>query len=134
MLVFFQPKSETTDLALAVADALHERYAGKLTVVPLAVWGAAKEDISAARDRRKLSVPVFDGAQAEAAYGVESVPRFVLVDGGGGVRWTFVWVGAETGPLAKSRVERLLPPASPAAPTGTAGPSAPPLAVVPARP
>ena len=37
VLVFFKPGSDTTDLALAVADALHTKYATRATVVPLAV-------------------------------------------------------------------------------------------------
>ena len=82
VLVFFKPGSETTDLALAIADALHQKYGSRVSVVPLAVWA----DVSAGvkdRDRRKLTVPIYDGAQAETAYGVESVPRFAVIDAAG---------------------------------------------------
>ena len=117
LLVFFAPDSDTTDLTLAIADALHLKYGTRAVVVPLTVWGGAKE-----RDRRKLTVPVYDGTQAEAAYAVESVPRFVLVDGGGVVRWAFRGVGDETGYSARAELDRLLPPP---APTGTTLPPAP---------
>jgi hypothetical protein len=112
VLVFFKPGSETADLALAIANALHQKYGARAAIVPLAVWGdvaAGRKD----RDRRKLTVPVFDGAQAETAYGVESVPRFVVIDGAGVVKWTFAGVGAETGYSAREQLERLLGPAAP---------------------
>ncbi len=108
VLVFFKPGSETTDLALAIADALHAKHGTRAAIVPLAIWGDTAAGIKD-RDRRKLTVPIYDGAQAETAFGVESVPRFVVIDGGGVVRWTFAGVGAETGYSAREQLERLLP-------------------------
>jgi hypothetical protein len=124
VLVFFKPGSETTDLALAVANALNEKYGKRATVVPLVVWGEVAAGVKD-RDRRKLTVPLFDGAQAEAAYGVESVPRFAVIDGSGVVRWTFAGVGAETGYSAREQLERLLPVIAPNAPSGKPGTPAP---------
>ena len=118
MLVFFKPGSETTDLTLAIANALHEKHGKNAVIVPLAVWGDVAAGVND-RDRRKLTVPVHDGAQAETAYGVESVPRFVVIDGAGVVKWTFVGVGAETGSAAQSQLDRLLAPASPNGVVGT---------------
>jgi hypothetical protein len=118
VLVFFKPGSDTTPLALAAADALHRRYGGRAAVVPLAVWGTPGAG-EGAHDRLKLAVPVYDGTQAETAYGIESVPRFVVIDGAGRVRWTFAGVGAETGYSARREVDRLLAPTSPDAPGGT---------------
>ena len=118
VLVFFRPGSETTDLSLAIADALHTKYGTRATVVPLAVWG----DVAAGlkdRDRRKFKVPVYDGAQAATEYGVESVPRFVVIDGRGVTRWTFAGVGAETGYSTREQLDRLLIPVPPAGLTGT---------------
>lgn len=120
LLVFFRPGTETAGPALAAAEALHQKYGARATVVPLAVWadtGAGATE----RVRLKLTVPVYDGAQAGAAYGVESVPRFALLDGSGTVRWTFTGVGPETGPAARAQLERLLAPASPAGAAGTTG-------------
>ena len=77
------------------------------------------------RDRRKFTVPVYDGTQAEAAYAVESVPRFVVIDSSGVVKWTFSGVGAETGHSAREQLERLLPPTAPNAAAGTTGTPAP---------
>jgi hypothetical protein len=124
VLVFFQPGAETADLALAVADALHAKYGTRAAIVPLAVWGDATAGVRD-RDRRKLSVPIYDGTRAEAAYGVESVPRFAVLDARGTVKWTFTGVGAETGYSAREQLERLLAPTAPAAPVGTTRPPGP---------
>ncbi|MDB5309603.1 MAG: hypothetical protein JWO38_3805 [Gemmataceae bacterium] len=107
VLVFFMPGRETTDLSLAVADALQKRYGPQLTVVPLAVFGDPAAGVKD-RNRLKLSVPVYDGAAAAPAYGVETFPRFVVIDGTGTVRWAFTGVGAETGFLAREQVDALL--------------------------
>jgi hypothetical protein len=122
VLVFFMPGKETTDLSLAVADALQERYAGRLAVVPLAVFASREAGIRD-RDRLKLTVPIHDGAAAGVAYGVETFPRFVVIDPAGAVRWMFAGVGAETGFLVREQVDALLaPPPGPAATTGTTYP------------
>ncbi|QJW96590.1 hypothetical protein FTUN_4147 [Frigoriglobus tundricola] len=133
VLVFFKPGSETTDLTLAVADALHQKYGTRSDVVPLAVWGDAAAGVKD-RDRRKLTVPIYDGTQAETAFGVDSVPRFVVLDGGGVVQWTFSGVGAETGHSAREQLERLLPAVAPGAPDGTIHTPAPGTAAPARRP
>jgi hypothetical protein len=117
-LVFFKPGSETTPLALAIADALHTRYGTRAAVVPLAVWGDVTSGILD-RDRRKLTVPIHDGTQAAEAFGIGSVPRFAVIDPGGRVRWTFSGVGAETGYSVREQLDRLLDPAAPNTPVGT---------------
>jgi hypothetical protein len=133
VLVFFKPGSETTDLALAVADALNQKHGARSVIVPLAIWGDPAAGVKD-RDRRKLTVPIYDGAQAETAFGVESVPRFVVLDSGGLVRWTFVGVGAETGYSAREQLERLLPGTAPNTPVGTTGTFVPGTAPLVPRP
>lgn len=126
VLVFFKPASETTDLALVVADALHARYAGKVTVVPLVVFGettAGEKD----RDRLKLKVSVYDGGAAGPAYGADSFPRFVVVDSGGKIRWLFAGVGAETGYTVCEELDKL-------APSGTTSPTPPRVGATGQRP
>lgn len=118
VLVFLKPGGETTDLSLAVADALEKRYAGKVAVVPLVVFGEVAAAVKA-RDRLKLTVRLNDGATAATAYGVETVPRFAVIDAAGKVRWTFTGIGGETGFLVKEQVDRLVNPASPDGAAGT---------------
>ncbi|HEX4606979.1 MAG TPA: hypothetical protein VH092_02115 [Urbifossiella sp.] len=121
VLVFFMPGQETAELSLAVADALTKRYSGRVVVAPLAVFA---DPALAAKDmaRRRLSVPVYDGSAAVDPYGVETFPRFVVVDRAGAVRWAFAGVGAETGYLVREQVEAVLSP-----PTATASPTPPPI-------
>jgi hypothetical protein len=70
---------------------------------------------------------MFDGTSAAAAYAVETVPRFAVIDAAGAVAWEFCGVGAETGFLVKQQVDRLVAPASPDGATGTTIPAAPPM-------
>ena len=95
VLVFFKPAGETTDLALAVADALEKRYAGNGALAPLVVGGEMSTALQA-RDRLKFSIPIYDGSPTAPAYGMETVPRFAVIDAAGKVRWTFTGIGAES--------------------------------------
>ncbi len=126
VLVFFKPGGETTDLSVAIADALHKHYGSRLQVLALCV-GDIKQ-ASQARDRLKLTVPIHEGEAAAAAYGVDTVPRFAIIDAGGKVRWTFRGVGAETGYLVREQVDRLDRsdlPNDASVTTPTAGPTTP---------
>jgi hypothetical protein len=84
------------------------------------------------RDRLKLAVAVYDGSAAAAAYAVDSVPRFAVIDAGGKVLWTFSGVGTETGFLLREQVDRLARPIPPDHPPGTT--AVPGLAVPPIVP
>lgn len=109
VLIFLKPGGETTDLALAIADALEKRYRGDVLVVPLVVFG----DTSIAlkdRNRLKLTIPLYDGTVAATAYGVETAPRFAVIDAGGKIKWTFTGVGTETGFLVREQADRLVSP------------------------
>ncbi|MBA4186858.1 MAG: hypothetical protein C0467_02450 [Planctomycetaceae bacterium] len=133
VLIFFRPGGETTDLSLAIAGALEKRYAGKLVVVPLAVFG----DVATAtkdRDRLKLTVPLYDGVKAATAYGIETAPRFFFIDGAGKVRWTFTGVGGETGFLLKEQADNLVPSASQNSAGGITPASVPALPPIVPRP
>ena len=88
-------------------------------MAPLAVFASpdlAAKDI----ERRHLTLSVYDGSGAVEPYGVETFPRFVVVDREGVVRWAFAGVGAETGFLVREQVDAVL-----SLPTATA-PQTPP--------
>jgi hypothetical protein len=122
VLVFFMPGQTTTDQTLVIADALAKRYGGRVVVAPLAVFADPARG-ERDRDRLKLSVPVHDGAAAVDPFGVETFPRFVVVDRGGVVRWQFAGVGGETGFLVREQVDAALSDATPtASPTGPPNP------------
>ena len=75
VLVFFKPGSETTDLvARRRRRAARRGTATRAAVVPLVVFARVAAGVKD-RDRLKLTVPVYDGARPETAYGVEIVAR-----------------------------------------------------------
>jgi hypothetical protein len=121
VLVFFMPGQDTTEDSLRIADALQKKFGAKITVASMSVFAPAAAGIRD-RDRLKLAVPVYDGSSAEAAYGIETFPRFFVLDSAGTLRWTFAGVGNETGRLARGQVESLLvPPVATGSPSGPAG-------------
>jgi len=124
VLVFLKPNGETTATALAVADALAKRYAERAVVAAFVVFGEVESAVRE-RDRLKLTIPLLSGASAALSYGVETVPRFAVIDAAGQVCWTFTGVGAETGFLLREELDRLVPPASPPAPRGITAPRGP---------
>jgi hypothetical protein len=88
-----------------------------VVVAPLVVFGEVA-GATTARDQPNFTMPLLNGASAGMRYGVTTVPRFVLIDAAGKVRWTFEGIGAETGFLAREEVDRLIPPISPNVPRG----------------
>ena len=60
VLVFYTPGDDLTAMTLTVAEALHQRYSGRVAVLPLAVTGDT-EAADREREHRRLTVPVYDG-------------------------------------------------------------------------
>ena len=106
VLVFFKPGSKTSVGVLRVAEALHTAFAGKATTVAVAV-SAGPEEAARQRDELKLTLPVLDGGEVRALYGVDLYPKVFVIDAAGLVAWRFDGYGAETGYLAKREVEKL---------------------------
>jgi hypothetical protein len=131
VLIFLKPGGETTDLSLAIANELAKRYAEGVLVVPLVVFGETSAALKA-RDRLNLNVPLYDGTNAAKTYGVDTVPRFAVIDPEGKVKWTFTGVGGETGFLVREQVDRLAHPVLPNVPSGTT--AAPGTVTAPAKP
>lgn len=131
LLLFFPAEGETTELALAIAHALQQRYGEQAAILPLVAWGPLERAEQSAR-RRRWNLTLYDGRTAAADYAVTTAPRFLLLDAQGRVRWSFTGVGAEVGYLVRDQLERCLAslrsPASPssaATATGTNGPAVP---------
>jgi hypothetical protein len=131
VLIFLKPGGETTELSLAIADALDKRYGGEVLVFPLVMFGETSAAIKD-RNRLNLNVPLYDGAAAATTYGVDTVPRFAVIDSDGKIKWTFTGVGSETGFLVKEQVDRLARPVLPGGPSGiTAAPGTVTVPVIP---
>jgi hypothetical protein len=121
MLVFFMPGQETAEPALKVAVKLHDQFAGKATVAAFTVF--APHEASVRLTNNKLRVPVYDGTVAEGPYGIETFPRFFVIDAQGVLTWSFAGVGNETTALLKEQMDRLLaPPVATGSPTGPGNP------------
>lgn len=109
VLVFFMPGRETAEPSLKIAEALQKKFGAKARVGAFAVFASAP-------------VGVLDGTPAVESYGIETFPRFFVIDSAGVMKWTFAGVGNETGFLVREQVENLLAP--PVATGSPAGPAA----------
>lgn len=107
LLIFLAAEGETTELTLAITHALQQRYGHQAAILPLLVWGhkAAAEQLL---QRRHWKLNLYDGQTAAQRYTVTTVPRFLLLDKQGIVRWSFSGVGPEVGYLIQTQLQRLL--------------------------
>jgi hypothetical protein len=102
--IVYKPRSETSAGALAVADALARRFP-TVRVVPLAVF-ADREAAAGQRAELKLTLPVYEGSAAVGPFGIDTFPRFLLIDADGVLRWQFEGFGPEVGYLVRGELER----------------------------
>jgi peroxiredoxin len=107
VVVFFKPGSGTSRATLIVTEALTQKLADRACVVAISV-GAEPDTADAMRKDMRLTVPVLDGAGVRDRYGVDTYPRFFIVDPAGNLAWRFDGFGLEAGYLAKQEVERLI--------------------------
>jgi hypothetical protein len=107
VVVFYNPASKTAAASLTVAEALHQRYAGRAAVVALAISSNAAA-ANRQREELKLTVPVADGAAVRDLYGVDRYPKVFVVDRAGVLAWQFEGAGSEVGYLVKEQVEKLV--------------------------
>ncbi|MBA2225904.1 MAG: hypothetical protein N3E46_02135 [Gemmataceae bacterium] len=109
LLIFLAAEGETTELTLAIAHALQQRYGHQAAILPLLAWGdkAATERLL---QRRGWKLDLYDGQMAARHYTVTTVPRFLLLDKQGIVRWSFSGAGPEVGYLIREQLQRLLTP------------------------
>ena len=119
VLIFLAADGETTELTLAIAHALQQRFGHQAAVIPLVAWGntTAAEQLL---QRRRWKLELYDGRTGAQHYAVTTVPRFLLLDRHGIVRWSFAGVGPEVGFLVREQLQRLL-----AMPNSTASPDPP---------
>jgi peroxiredoxin len=107
LLVFYHPAAPTAETVLRFAQELaSSRY--DVTVLGLSVSNerpAAKKQ----RDDLGLTFPLLDGSGLRASYQVKHTPRFVLLDGKGYVRGTYLGWGQETPSLVVRELRRWLP-------------------------
>jgi len=106
--IFFKPGSATSQDTLLFAEALHQHFGDKVSVVPLAI-GSNAAAASKQREELKLKVPIYDGFDIRDEYRVTTFPQFFLLESTGNLKWTFdAGVGPETGFLVKRELEAIL--------------------------
>jgi hypothetical protein len=98
---------------------LQQLFGRQAAIVPLLAWGdqAVAEQLL---QRRRWKLELYDGRTAAQHYAVTTVPRFLLLDRQGIVRWSFTGVGPEVGFLVREQLQRLL-----TSPHGTVSPDSP---------
>jgi peroxiredoxin len=94
LMVFYNPGSPTAHEVLHFAQRLWHAYPDRLAVVGLAVGDITRVKSQSAEWR--LPFPVLDGAGLRISYGVETTPKFVLLDGNNIVRGAWLGWGRET--------------------------------------
>jgi peroxiredoxin len=125
LLVFFKVSCPTCRLAWPYVQKLHAQYGGKAVHVAGVCQNTAAEGKTYYRDYGKATFDLFidpePGFPASNAYGIESVPHFVLQSPDGKVQKVFAgWSKREMEALARELAEAkklafkpLVPPSDP---------------------
>jgi hypothetical protein len=108
LLMFYNPSTEMGRHALRFGQGLGEKYGPRLTVLALAVTDD-DEEVKRQHAELRLTFPILDGRGLHQTYGVDGLPRLVLLDGDGVLRYGATGWGAHTGREITEEVERCLP-------------------------
>jgi peroxiredoxin len=115
LLVFYSPASPTAREVLHFAQRLWHSYPERIAVVGLAVGDVPRVKSQCAE--LGLSFPVLDGGGLRISYGVETTPKFVLLDGANIVRGAWLGWGRETPAEVVEELKRWLTVSTPLPPT-----------------
>jgi peroxiredoxin len=104
LLFFYNPKSSSASATLRFAQTIKQM--NQIQVLGMSVTGEA---FSSTKQRDELSIdfPIVAGADMRLAYGVDSTPTLILIDGEGVIRRTFEGWGEETPELIREELRRL---------------------------
>jgi len=109
LLIFFSPKSPRVEQVLRFGQEVTATYGAKVAVLGLAV----SDDAEAVRklwDRQKLTYPPLSGQGLRLTFGVESTPKFIVLDGDGVLRSSYVGWGVEIPHDITEELRHWLPP------------------------
>jgi peroxiredoxin len=112
VLVFYSPTSFQAEEVLRFAQRLADRHKGEVSVVGLAM----SEDVERVRrqhDELGLTFPLLDGTGLRHSYVVETTPKFVVLDGNGVVRGSYLGWGQEAPLAVVTDIKRCLAPQKP---------------------
>jgi peroxiredoxin len=108
LLMFYNPSTDIGRQVLRFAQALSEKHRPSLTVLALAVT-EDEELVKSQHAEMHLTFPILDGKGLHPTYGVDGLPRFVLLDSDGVLRASWTGWGAHTAHEVAQEVERWLP-------------------------
>jgi hypothetical protein len=108
LLVFYHPESDRAADVLTFCRNLNATYGRYMSVVGLSVVADVKQ-VRQQRDRLKCTFPVLDGGGLRFSYGVETTPKFVLIDAVGIVRGDYLGWGHETADEILTELRNWLP-------------------------
>jgi peroxiredoxin len=106
LLVFYNPSSPTAAEVLHFALRLSHSYPERIAVVGLSVGDIPRVKSQCAE--LGLTFPVLDGGGLRISYGVETTPKFVLLDGANIVRGAWLGWGRETSAEVVEELKRWL--------------------------
>ena len=107
LLIFYAPESRSAEEVLRFAQTVQDENRQAVTVVGLAVTEDASL-VQAQQQSLRLSFPLLSGRTLRKPYGVDATPRFMVLDGTGLIRASFVGWGPETKRLIVEQMRRRL--------------------------
>jgi peroxiredoxin len=105
VVFFYNPATDIGKKTLDLARTLAERYPKEITLLPLAVTNDV-ELVQKQHKEMKLPFPILDGNSMHEMFGVDALPRLVVVDGEGVVRWTATGWGLHTPAEIEEQLQR----------------------------
>lgn len=110
LMVFYTPTSVTAVDVLRFAREVQTAHGDQAAVLGLSVSNDSKAVLDQAAELR-LGYPLLFGGGLRISYGVETTPKFVVIDSAGIVRGMYLGWGAETAHEVMSEFRRWLPAA-----------------------
>jgi peroxiredoxin len=105
VVFFYNPSTDIGRKTLELARTLAERYPKEITLLPLAVTDDV-ELVQKQHKEMKLPFPILDGNSMHQMFGVDALPRFVVLDGEGVVRLTTTGWGPHTPAEVDGQLQR----------------------------
>jgi peroxiredoxin len=105
VVIFYNPATDIGRKTLELAKTLAQRYPQGVTLLPLAVTDDL-ELVQKQQQEMKLPFPVLDGNGMHQMFGVDALPRFIILDGEGVVRCAFTGWGPHTPTDVNDQLER----------------------------
>jgi hypothetical protein len=109
VVMFYNPATDNGQRVLRLGQALAERYRQNVSIMPMAV---TDEPEVARKQHKEMNLPfsILDGNGLIQVFGVDALPRLVVLDGQGVVRSASTGWGQHTASEVNAEVQKLLRP------------------------